>query len=436
MSEQALDLRRSLQIVRRHKRIVAGAAALGLLAGAAFTVLKPAMLVSEAQVVLPSAEARVIGTEVVIVGSDPVLSQAGIELHLPLQALRARVHARSLTSTIIAISAEGSTDSQARNTANAVANSFIGYLGSPENLNGRVQARLLQSATPATATPLPVRLLITGGFGALLGALIGAVIALAIGRSDRRLRERDEIADAIGVPVLAAIPVGHPSDAGGWRELLEQYQPGAVQAWSLRKALQHLGLTDLKGGKGGSVTVLSLSSDPGALALGPQLAVFAASLGIPTALVIGPQQDANATATLRTACAAPPRAQPGRPGHLQVSVRDRGGEQRQPDAGSGGRQQDVALTAIVAVVDAQAPRVTDTIRTTTTVLGVSAGKATAEQLARVAASAAADGRQIAGILVADPDSADHTTGRLPQLALSSHRRLPTRLTGATTESKR
>jgi hypothetical protein len=90
-----------------------------------------------------------------------------------------------------------------------------------------------------------------------------------------------------------------------------------------------------------------------------------------------------------------------------------------------------ALTTVVAVVDAQTPRVVDTIRTTATVLGVSAGRTTAEQLARVAASLAADGRQIAGILVADPDSADHTTGRVPQLAPSSHRRLPTRLTGTT-----
>ena len=62
------------------------------------------------------------------------------------------------------------------------------------------------------------------------------------------------------------------------------------------------------------------------------------------------------------------------------------------------------------------------MRTTATVLGVSAGAATAEQLARVAASAAADGRDIAGILVADPDPADHTTGRLPQLARPAHRR--------------
>jgi hypothetical protein len=74
--------------------------------------------------------------------------------------------------------------------------------------------------------------------------------------------------------------------------------------------------------------------------------------------------------------------------------------------------------------------------TTTTVLGVTAGTVTAEQLARVAASAAADGRDIAGILVADPDSADHTTGRLPWLARSARRTTPRRITGTGTETRR
>ena len=69
---------------------------------------------------------------------------------------------------------------------------------------------MLERATNATERRCAVRLLITGGLGALLGALIGAIVVLAIGRNDRRLRERDEIADAIGVPVLASIPVRSP----------------------------------------------------------------------------------------------------------------------------------------------------------------------------------------------------------------------------------
>ena len=53
MSQQALDLRRFLQTVRRYRNIVGFAAALGLVAGAVFTVLNPPMLASKALVALP-----------------------------------------------------------------------------------------------------------------------------------------------------------------------------------------------------------------------------------------------------------------------------------------------------------------------------------------------------------------------------------------------
>jgi len=62
--------------------------------------------------------------------------------------------------------------------------------------------------------------------------------------------------------------------------------------------------------------------------------------------------------------------------------------------------------------------------------------ATADQVARLAVSAVSDGREITGILVADPDSADATTGRLPQLGRHAARRLPTRMTGIATEIRR
>ena len=172
--------------------------------------------------------------------------------------------------------------------------------------------------------------------------------------------------------------------------------------------------------------MLSLSSDPKALALGPQLAVFAASLGIPTTLVVGPQQDANATATLRTACATP-LGPSERSRNLRLAVSDHDNADQLPGAG---------LTVVVAVVDGQDPRVADTMRATATVLAVSAGAVTAEQLARVATSAATDGRDIAGTLVADPDPADHTTGRVPELSRSAQRKMPTRITGAYAETRR
>jgi hypothetical protein len=193
-----------------------------------------------------------------------------------------------------------------------------------------------------------------------------------------------------------------------------------VHAWNLRNALKELGVIGAGEGNGAngggySLAVLSLSCDPGAVALGPQLAVFAASLGIPTALVIGPQQDADVTATLRTACAVPPPPASRRPGSLQVAVCDDGNIKD---------QSDTALTVVVAVVDGQDPRVSDTLRATTTVLGVSAGAATAEQLARAAVSAVADGRDVTGILLADPDPADRTSGRVPKLTRAAQPRPP------------
>src|SRR5262249_32762513 len=138
-------------------------------------------------------------------------------------------------------------------------------------------------------------------------------------------------------------------------------------------------------------------------------------------------QDPNTTATLRAACAAPPESS-RRPENLRVAVSDHAeAPDRLPGAG---------LIVVVAVVDGQTPRVADTMRTTATVLGVSAGKVTADQLAPVAVSAANSGRDISGILVADPDSADHTTGRLPEVSRPGQRRMPSRVTGISTGARR
>jgi hypothetical protein len=370
-----------------------------------------------------------LATELVVASSDPVLETALRSVHpaMPLQTLRSRVQANSLTNNILSITAQGTTAAQAESAANAVADSYVAYVNSGKVPGGPVQAGILQPASTAAEGSPSSHLLIAGVLGALLGALLGAIGVLAFSHRDRRLRERDEIADSIGVPVLASINVERPSDAAGWTKLFTDYSPGAVDAWRLRKALQYLGVADVnlagfREGSGFSLGVLSFSFDHEALALGPQFAVFAASLGIPTALVVGPQQDMHTAAALRTACAPPSSGLSSRPGHLRIAVRDHD---------SGDRQSDAALTVIVAVVDGQAPQIADTMRTNATVLAVTAGAATAEQLARVATAVAAHDGPIAGILVADPDPADPTTGRLPQLARPTQRRRPTRTTGAT-----
>ncbi len=373
MTEQVLDLRGFLQIVRRHKTVVIASAGLGLVAGLGFTMLNPPLPASNALVLLPPSATRYIGTQVVIAASDPVLAGA-----IPRK------------------------------------NSAV----------GKLQAEVLGGATQATTGSLRIHLLITGGIGVLLGALIGSIVAVARGRSRRLLRDRDEIAAASGAPVLASIPVRHPSGDGGWTRLLEEYEPGVVHATSLGKVLHRVGLARMLSGAADdhfrySLQVMSLASDAGALALGPQLAVYAASLGIPTAMVIGPQQEAKATASLRVACETAPDALSRRSSHLHVTVVQDGDDYRPHGA---------LLTIVICVVNGRAPRVADMMPTTATLLAVSAGVATGEQLARVAARCAAAGRRIAGVVIADPDSSDQSTGRLPQRPGPASRAQPTRVT--------
>lgn len=443
MSQQGMDLRRAIKIIWRHKILVAVVMVLGIVVGGGYAKMNPPMLTSTALVVLPqnaqSAQAAANGgldqytaTQEVIAGGTGVLTGAlpNVRPHMTLAELRREIEIGSLTSYVISISAKGTVAADVEKTATAVANSYISLLDSPNTPFGRVPAHLLQSASNAAGLAPLESIIIYCLLGAISGALIGAIISLAISRADRRLRERDEIANSIGVPVLASFSVARPSNAAGWTKLLDDYKPAVQHALQLRKVLHYLGTLLEDGGYGenasrSSVTVLSVSSDSGALALGPQLAAFAASQGIPTVLAIGPQQDLDATATLRIACAA--AASSNRSSLLQAVVLD-----DQADV-----PLDAALTVVVVVVDGRSPRIPDTAHTTTTtLLGVSSGGATAEQLARVAVGADADGHEITGILVADPEPADHTTGRIPQLSRPARRRMPTRLKGISTEIRR
>jgi len=447
MSEQALDLKRSVRIVRRHWPVVTAVAAAGLVAGGAYAVLRPPVLTSTALVRVVAPPSALSGnnsassgngsgspsdtadTMVLIASSDSVLTLALPQIQPPVsstQTLRGELQVKALTADIISIRAEGRTAAQARDAANAVATSFVGYIASPQSLSFSTRAVVQQRAYDATERSRAVSIAIFGGIGILAGGAVGAIGVLAVKRRDRRLRLRDEMADSIGIPVLASIEVGHPSNAAGWLKLLTGYEPGVVDAWRLRAALDFLGAGNagsatMGQGQGISLAVLSLRSDPAALALGPQLAAFAASREIRTELVIGLQPDPGAAATLCAACTGIAGTE-----YLRVSIGDQHSARHRP----------ATLTVLVGVIDSNTPRGADGKPATLAVLGVSAGAATAEELARAAISAADQGCKLVGILVADPDSTDGTTGRLPQLARTTSRMAPTHLTGIPTETRR
>ena len=404
MSAQQLDVKKSWRAIRRHRLIVAAVAAAGLLCGVAAGFLVPPLHTATSLVVLPppptsesekAAGTQSIDTQVFIAESEPVLKSAGQNLTpaLPTEVVRGRVKVTAVTTDVIKIDAKGTTASQSMRLANAVAGVYLVFVTTDQNLPGdlgkKTGARVLEQATTARGGNMAIHLGIFGLLGALIGAVAGSIGVLAKVRGDRRLRLRDEFADAVGLPVLASVSSYRANDASDWAYLLEHYQPTAVEAWSLRKTLHHLGL-DVKGRAPVSLTVISFAGDDQALPLGPQLAALATSIGISTSIVVDSHQEPSG---------------------------------------------DTALSIHLVVVDRDAPHVVGAEPTTNTIVAISAGTVTAEELARLAVAAAADDRNIDGLVVTDPDPTDRTIGRVSQSARRSSSRLPTLLTGTARRTK-
>ena len=278
---------------------------------------------------------------------------------------------------------------------------------------------VVQQATTATGPTSVMRLLVWVPLGALACTVIAVAILLAAGQRDLRIRLRDDIADAIDSPVLAAIRSRPQRSVAGWSTLLETYQATPVESWALRQVLRGLVPADRKGLSRSagrvdhpqSLTVVSLSGDARGLAIGPQLAAFASSLGVVTRLV--PTVGHVRAPTLWAACATERKA-PARPGLLVGNVPD---------------DEKVDLTIFLVVVERTRPYLGDTPATAATILSVAAATATEQDLARVAVAVDDAGRRIDGIVVADPDQTDRTSGRHSMPERSRRLALPTRLTG-------
>jgi hypothetical protein len=133
------------------------------------------------------------------------------------------------------------------------------------------------------------------------------------------------------------------------------------------------------------------------MAIGPQLAGFTSSLGITTRLV--PTSGQELAPALWAGAA---------------------------DAETQGA---VDLTVYVVVLDRREPDLAATPTSDATVLVVTSGSATEQELARAAVAVDDAGRSIDGIVVTDPDQADKTSGRHSVAERSTWPSLPTRLTG-------
>ena len=151
MNEQPLDLRASLQEIWRRRLLVIVVAALCGLGGIVYGFLKPANVTASALVLLPASTASGsnnsgnsgnsgaavgsgINTQAVIARSTPVLSAAGAKVSpaLGASAVQKLVTVSPLSSQILQIQAQARQSRGAVQLANAVASSYVDYIGQLE----------------------------------------------------------------------------------------------------------------------------------------------------------------------------------------------------------------------------------------------------------------------------------------------------------------
>jgi capsular polysaccharide biosynthesis protein len=511
MSEQSVDLRSAFAVVRRNLMTISIVAVGGFAAGGAFAFTHPPEYSSSSLVLMPiekdasgQATSASIDTDLKVTTSDVVLHPAGATLKPPMSAaqLANLVQVAAVTTDVMEITASGSTASEARQRAQAVAEAEVAYTessqsslsnaqraafsereqtlrssldtvnreigatktrirtedpGSPvgigdatalaqltaqqgdlslqiDHLKDQLQpagtvptARIIQGAAPASRPRIALHLIRFNLIGLVISVLMAAIVLSMLDRRDRRVRYRDEMADALGSAVVASVSSRVPRTVAGWASMLQSYQPGVQDAWALRQVLRDItgpvggaessdksGMSVAKRDRAGTtVLVIALSEDLRGLAVGAQLASYAASVGIRTRLHAAQRHES--AAGLWAACHRGQGQQELRPG-LFV------------DAGSTSAR-DLQLTVVLAVLDRRNPMVSASPDVDRALFAVSSGAVTAEDIARAAVAADDAGCVLSGLIVADPDDLDRTTGRMLQHERARQVMLPARVTG-------
>ena len=277
-------------------------------------------------------------------------------------------------------------------------------------------ALIVQQASPELAPPLGSRLTLWAPLGAGLFLATAGTIAMVVDRRLRRLRLRDEMAVAVGSPVLGSVRTRQRRSTVEWTTLLASYSAGPAEDWAWRRALSKLnGSVAHPGGltHPPSIVLICLAGDTHGIALAPQLGAYAAERGTTTRLTIASGQPA--VIPLWTVLSSEDR------GALRTGLLL--GPQRPDDP-----EPDLSLSMVL--VDRTKPQLNDLPESEATVLMVSSGVATEEDMVRLNLALDAAGRRFDGVIVANPDSSDQTTGQRPVAVDDEVTRLPIRVTGA------
>lgn len=256
--------------------------------------------------------------------------------------------------------------------------------------------RVLETAIPPS-TPTRTRLITSLGLGIVASLFVGVVLAIAREQGDRRLRTRDEIAQAVGAPILLSFAVPARVRDKDCRTVYTSWEPSSVQQYAISGALRALGIPSNALATG--LVVVTLPGDSASALFALHLAVFVADNGTRTALVI--HGDDATTSMIRAACRTEAHRSP-RP-NLEVY----GNDELREHAAVVAPATITLSTEPSSVFVAVTPK-----RSTASILAVSSGYATSETLASAALSCLDAGYPLRGVAVVNPDLSDRTTGRL------------------------
>lgn len=277
--------------------------------------------------------------------------------------------------------------------------------------DAQLEAELTRSGLrvlePATAPSHPVRprLVLNTGIGGMVGLALGVLFAVAHGQRDRRVRARDEFAETAAAPVLLSLAVQTPKRLKDYRERLAQWVPSATERLALRQAFEQLGISP---DNGANLVVGTLPGDRAALGLVMELASFAATSGMATSLLVTTTDPSMRD--LRSACHSLTSGVDPRP---SLSVSGTPPEAELDELG------EFALTISLVNAADDDLAVPTWGRETYTTLAVSSGFATAETVASVALAWFDADHPLDGVLLANPEPTDTTTGRVVVHPLSS-----------------
>jgi capsular polysaccharide biosynthesis protein len=282
-------------------------------------------------------------------------------------------------------------------------------------LNAAGETQGLRVLEPATSANGPS--LLASAVPFLLAALValaaGCAAALWRDRRDDRARRRQDIAAAIGAPVLASLQArrGSKSDSSAIASRHGDHND--------EQTLRHLErrLTNSEDARTGFV-VVSLTGDDAAIQIVRQLSEAAAQSGLDTALFVPPAREPL------DGLKVPPTGVPGAPrDNPTIHELQRPSDDAAPNA-------DLAI--VLVVTDGSKLELPRWSASMPAVMSVSAGFARRDELAMVSAMMRAASRPFAGVIVTNPDPRDGTSAS--QLPTTEPQIFPTRITGVPRES--